>query len=163
MTDVSEWIDSFYKVIGLGGTPPKVEGTVKDATQQVAESMADWQLKNGSNEQCEAPTEPEAPSTSPHPDEEKKRTQSLNYLGTRINAITRRVHQMIDNSETVECRTTDPVVASLNQKQMNLGAHYSQLRSEWDSLSGFYQSQKLVSLESAVSALECEVRAHPNK
>lgn len=151
MSGFGDWLDEICVQIGVTEQKKVDNSGMQQAAQQIQNAAADARLQTGA-----ACFEEEEAAASPGSSWLKSQAQALQV---RMRAITRAVHALIDAGETREGRPTDPVVITLNQRQMSLGAEVYQMIANWDSLGATGQYAHYSALANRVSRLECDVHA----
>lgn len=161
---ISDWIGSICETFGWSDddsssstqtqAPPKAQtGMAEAASAKAHDALLE-------NKQCTdegQPAESDSGASGLPTDSQLK--SQLAGLKQRLNAITRRVHTMIDNGPTAMGRPTDPVVIQLNQKQMDVGYDLSQTEYNWDKMTSDGRRLGVASLAGQISQLECDVQA----
>ena len=148
---ISDWFEAICVQIGICDEPAP-EGT----TGPVGPKTADKNLKN---KEC-TDEGSSSPQTSSIPSSRSLWTQAKG-LDSRMKAITRAVHKMIENGPTECGRPTDPTVISLDQRQQNVGYELSQLMHiNWDKMNRTAHYAHVNALAGKISRLECDVKAN---
>lgn len=157
----SDWLDSICVTIGICDEEPETarSGGVKEAAEKIDQTAADENLKN---KECTdgGSSDDGGSSGSSIPDSDALWGQAQG-LNSRMNAITRAVHKMIENGPTECGRPTDPTVISLNQRQQAVGSELSELiHMNWKRMDRTAQYAHVNALAAKISKLECDVKAN---
>jgi len=167
------WMDTVCETFGWSDDEDDAssKANAKKAVEEFQEQMkqVDAQVHDALLEQepqqCTQPPDtsddyvhPESVEDIPSRDELASRLRSVK---ARLDAVTRRVHGLLDGSPSVGGRPKDPKLAALNQKHLSVASHYNKVQAGWGGWSDRGQRLELVPLERSLHLLECEVTAYP--